>query len=158
VAPGVLGEIQEMSEEPLRIYLEQSFDRDEVLQIRTSFAHDGRVTVLSATRTLGLLPELVSVAPIVGTVISLVNLLITLSARMQSHQKDKMMGLEEFKKRMDTGLAGLGLLDCKLTAIENFEAITGSSGRASVTVATVADEVLKIVVERRGKNLHFSRG
>jgi competence protein ComGF len=145
-----------MSEEALKVFLDSTFDRDQVLQIRAHFVENHDVVVRSEVRTFGLLPEMLSVTPIIGALVGLINLTLTIAARVQAHHKDNVIELDNFKKMMDTELAKLGLLDCKIVSIENFSVISEDTGGFSRLVVSTSCKEVALRVERRGRQLQVS--
>jgi hypothetical protein len=147
-----------MSEDRWRIELDNTIADDEAQQIRSGLAAHRQVAVRSAKRELGLGAELSSIVPVAALVISAANLALAITKQSKESTKEKRIDLERFQQLMETELAKLGLLDCKIVSIDNFSAITDSTSEpCHLAVTTGVGELVKLSVRREHNTLRFSR-
>lgn len=146
-----------MSDGDLRVELDSSFSDDQVLQIRARLSEFDDVVVRSGKRELGLYDEIVAATPIIGAVVGLANLLLNIYVRVDTKVAAGKMDLASFKKKLDTELAKLGLLNCKITSLEDFEVITnGAPGFARLVVTDDSGKEAILRVERSSNTLRVA--
>jgi hypothetical protein len=148
-----------MEEEKLQAYLDETFNRDEVLQVVSLLAPNrAEIEVRSETPALGLLSELLSAAPAISVTVGIINLVLSVTKQRREHTADTTLDFPKFKQMLETELANLGLVEWKLNSIDDFSSITDGGPRpCRIVVSTNNGELITLFVERDGRQLRFHR-